>query len=56
MQYTENFLTDVYRDLLSVRLFEEKQVEIYALGKVPGHIHSGIGEEATYAGVLATRK
>ena len=56
MQYTEKFLTDVYRDLLSVRLFEEKQVEIYALGKVPGHIHIGIGEEAAYAGVLATRK
>ena len=28
MQYTENFLTDVYRDLLSVRLFEEKQERI----------------------------
>lgn len=56
MQYTAEFLKGVYRDLLSVRLFEEKQVEIYALGKVPGHIHSGIGEEATYAGVLATRK
>lgn len=56
MQYTDEFLTQVYRDLLSVRLFEEKQVEIYALGKVPGHIHSGIGEEANYAGVLATRK
>lgn len=56
MQYTAEFLKSVYRDLLSVRLFEEKQVEIYALGKVPGHIHSGIGEEATYAGTLATRK
>jgi len=56
MQYTAEFLKSVYRDLLSVRLFEEKQVEVYALGKVPGHIHSGIGEEAAYAGVLATRK
>lgn len=56
MQYTAEFLKGVYRDLLSVRLFEERQVEVYALGKVPGHIHSGIGEEATYAGVLATRK
>ena len=56
MEYTAEFLTQLYRNRLSVRLFEEKQVEIYALGKVPGHIHSGIGEEATYAGVLATRK
>lgn len=56
MQYTAEFLTRIYRDLLSVRLFEEKQVEVYALGKVPGHIHSGIGEEAVCAGVMATRK
>lgn len=56
MQYTAEFLKKVYRDLLSVRLFEEKQVEVYALGKVPGHIHSGIGEEAVCTGVMATRK
>ena len=56
MQYTAEFLMELYRNVLSVRLFEEKQVEIYALGKVPGHIHSGIGEEATCSGVMATRK
>ena len=56
MQYTAEFLKTIYRDLLSVRLFEEKQVEVYALGKVPGHIHSGIGEEAVCTGVMATRK
>ena len=56
MEHTADFLKNVYRDLLSIRLFEEKQVEVYALGKVPGHIHSGIGEEAVAAGVVATRK
>ncbi len=56
MQHTAEFLKDLYRTMLSVRLFEEKQVEIYALGKVPGHIHSGIGEEGCCCGVLATRK
>lgn len=56
MQHTAEFLTQVYRDLYSVRLFEEKQVELYALGKVPGHIHSGIGEEGGCTGVMATRK
>jgi len=56
MQYTAEFLTKIYRDLYSVRLFEEKQVELYALGKVPGHIHSGIGEEGSCTGVMATRK
>ena len=56
MQVTAEFLTKIYRDLYSVRLFEEKQVELYALGKVPGHIHSGIGEEGSCTGVMATRK
>ncbi len=56
MQYTTEFLAGVYRDLYSVRLFEEKQVELYALGKIPGHIHSGIGEEAGVTGVLNTKK
>ena len=56
MQFTAEFLTKIYRDLYSVRLFEEKQVELYALGKVPGHIHSGIGEEGSCTGVMATRK
>ena len=56
MEYTAQFLTQLYRNLLSVRLFEEKQVELYALGKVPGHIHSGIGEEGSCTGVFATHK
>lgn len=56
MQHTAEFLTRLYRSLYSVRLFEERQVELYAEGKVPGHIHSGIGEEGSCTGVLATRK
>jgi pyruvate dehydrogenase E1 component alpha subunit len=46
----------MYKDLLGMRSFEEKLIEIYALGKVPGHIHSGVGEEAVFVGTLATRK
>ena len=56
MEHTPEFLTKLYRNLYSVRLFEEKQVELYALGKVPGHIHSGIGEEGSCTGVFATSK
>ena len=56
MQHTAEFLTKLYRDLYSVRLFEEKQVELYALGKVPGHIHSGIGEEGSCTGVWRPAK
>ncbi len=56
MAYSKNFLIELYKELVELRLFEEKLVEIYTLGKVPGHIHSGVGEEATYVGTLATRK
>lgn len=56
MAYSKDFLTELYKELVKLRLFEEKLVEIYALGKVPGHIHSGVGQEATFVGTLATRK
>lgn len=56
MQHTAEFLTRLYRSLYSVRRFEEKQVELYAEGKVPGHIHSGIGEEGSCTGVMATHR
>lgn len=55
MKYSKEFLTNFYRELLSTRMAEEKLVEIYALGKVPGHIHSGEGEEAAYIAPLMTR-
>lgn len=56
MSYEKEFLEKIYKDLLETRMLEEKLVEIYAEGKVPGHIHSGVGQEASYVGVLATRK
>lgn len=55
MAYSKEFLTGIYKDLLSTRMIEEKLIEIYMLGKVPGHIHSGVGEEAPFVGTLATR-
>jgi len=55
MAYTKAFLTKLYTELLSIRMIEERLVEIYAQGIVPGHIHSGVGEEAAFVGTLATR-
>ena len=55
MKYSKELITDLYKELLSVRMAEEKLVEIYALGKVPGHIHSGVGEEAAYVVPLMTK-
>ena len=56
MKYSKELVTELYQELLSVRMAEEKLVEIYALGKVPGHIHSGVGEEAAYVAPLMTRR
>lgn len=56
MKYSNDLVVNLYKELLSVRMAEEKLVEIYALGKVPGHIHSGVGEEAAYVAPLMTKK
>lgn len=56
MQYEKDFLRQLHSELLKARMLEQKMVEIYAQGIVPGHIHSGMGQEASYVGVLATRK
>ena len=56
MKYSKEFLIGLYEQLLQCRLFEKKLVDTYAIGKIPGHIHSGMGEEACYVGTFATRK
>ncbi len=56
MEYSKEFLRDLYKNVLSMRLSEEKLVEIYKQGRVPGHIHSGVGQEAAPVGALFTRK
>jgi acetoin:2,6-dichlorophenolindophenol oxidoreductase subunit alpha len=46
-------LIDLYTTMLAIRRFEERvALEVYA-GKVPGFVHSYIGEEAIAAGVCA---
>lgn len=54
--YDKDFLMGIYTDLLKTRMMEQKLVDIYAEGIVPGHIHSGMGQEGTYVGVTSTRK
>lgn len=56
MQYETQFLRQIHKDLLETRLLEEKLNDLYAQGRVPGHVHSGVGQEATYVGVLSTRQ
>lgn len=56
MQYEKDFLKKLYENLLDMRLLEKKMVDTYAQGRVPGHVHSGVGQEATYVGVLTNFK
>lgn len=56
MKYEKDFLLKLYKELLETRLLEIKMTDLYAESRVPGHIHSGTGQEAAFVGVLATRK
>lgn len=42
---------EFYRSMLRIRRFEEKAIDVFSQGKIPGFIHSYIGEEAIAAGV-----
>jgi pyruvate dehydrogenase E1 component alpha subunit len=44
---------DLLRQMLRVRMFEERCVELYSATKIRGFLHVGIGEEAVAAGVAS---
>jgi pyruvate dehydrogenase E1 component alpha subunit len=56
MKHPETFLRTVHEKMMILRQMELKILDTYAQGRVPGHIHSAIGEEATFVGVLSTKK
>ena len=41
------------RDMLLVRRFEERCVELYSAGQIRGFLHVYIGEEAVATGVMS---
>jgi pyruvate dehydrogenase E1 component alpha subunit len=43
---------DLYREMLRIRRFEERCVELYSATKIRGFLHLYIGEEAVAAGVM----
>jgi TPP-dependent pyruvate/acetoin dehydrogenase alpha subunit len=43
----------LYETMLRIRRFEETAIDVFSQGKIPGFIHSYIGEEAIAAGVCA---
>ncbi len=56
MTYSKEFLRELFENMLLLRQTEAKLLDKYALGRIPGHIHSGLGEEGTYAGVMSTKR
>jgi TPP-dependent pyruvate/acetoin dehydrogenase alpha subunit len=46
-------LLEIYRKMVSVRIFEETAADLFLKGQIPGFLHVYIGEEAVAAGVMA---
>ncbi|MCZ7570977.1 MAG: thiamine pyrophosphate-dependent dehydrogenase E1 component subunit alpha [Ardenticatenaceae bacterium] len=46
-------LRDWYRQMLTIRLFEEAIFDLYTRGEMPGLAHLSIGQEAVAVGVMA---
>jgi pyruvate dehydrogenase E1 component alpha subunit len=53
MKIEKEMLIRLYSTMVKIRLFEERIVDLYARGLVPGLAHLYIGEEAVAAGVCA---
>lgn len=43
----------IYETMLRIRRFEERSIELFQAGELPGFLHAYIGEEAVAAGVCA---
>jgi pyruvate dehydrogenase E1 component alpha subunit len=52
-QLTKEKLIDMLRKMHTIRAFEEKADQLFALGKVHGTMHLSIGMEATAVGAIA---
>lgn len=55
MEYSKEFLRGVHEKMLTLRTMELKILDTYAKGTVPGHIHSAIGQEGSFVGVLSNK-
>ena len=53
MELTKEALITMYKKIVEVRRFEEKVVELYKAGHIPGVAHPYIGEEAIAVGVCS---
>ena len=52
-QITQQVALQLYETMQRIRRFELAVVELFARGKIPGFLHTYVGEEAVAAGVCA---
>lgn len=53
MAYKTPFLQQLYRRMVSIRMFEDKIGELFLAGEIPGFVHVYTGEESIAVGVCA---
>ena len=51
--YTKEFLLQLYKQVYTIRTFEERCIKLYRQGFIRGYFHPYLGEEAIAAGVCA---
>ena len=51
--YDKKLISDLYRTLFTIRLFETRAIQLYRQGLVRGYLHPYLGEEAIATGVCA---
>ncbi|MBN1290360.1 MAG: thiamine pyrophosphate-dependent dehydrogenase E1 component subunit alpha [Candidatus Latescibacteria bacterium] len=54
--YSKEFLTNLYRQLFTIRIFESRCIQLYRKGLIRGYFHPYLGEEAIAVGVCAALK
>lgn len=53
MKLNKDKQSEIYESMLRIRRFEETAIDKFSAGKIPGFIHSYIGEEAIAVGVCS---
>ncbi len=53
MELEKNTLLTMYRKMQEIRIFETRVIELFAEGKIPGFVHSYLGEEAVAVGACS---
>lgn len=51
LEFNRELLLEMYRRMQLIRTFEERAIELFKEGKIPGILHSYVGQEAIAAGV-----